>query len=80
MTTMDESAVAAILMEQLGVAREEITTEARLRDDLGADSLDITEIVMKIEDRFGVTFEDEDAKDDVTVGQVHATLERLLAR
>jgi acyl carrier protein len=76
----DKAAVATILMEQLEVAPEQITPDARLRDDLGADSLDIAEIVMQIEDYFGVTMDDDDASDEVTVGRIYAALERLLGQ
>lgn len=74
------AAVAAILMDQLEVKPEQITPEARLKEDLGADSLDIVEIVMKLEDQFQITIEDEASEGVETVEHIHETLTRLLGR
>lgn len=61
--------VKGIVVEQLGVAEEEVATEASFVDDLGADSLDVVELVMALEEEFGVEIPDEDAEKIVTVGQ-----------
>jgi acyl carrier protein len=61
--------VKGIVVDQLGVAEEEVTTEASFVDDLGADSLDVVELVMALEEEFGVEIPDEDAEKIVTVGE-----------
>jgi acyl carrier protein len=61
--------VKGIVVEQLGVAEEEVTTEASFVDDLGADSLDVVELVMALEEEFGVEIPDEHAEKIVTVGE-----------
>jgi acyl carrier protein len=67
-----------ILVECLGVKAEQLTPEARFMDDLGADSLTITEIIMAVEERFGITVSDEQAERAQTVGQLRELLEELL--
>ncbi len=57
-----EERVKAIIVEQLGVDAEEVTTEAGFVDDLGADSLDTVELIMAFEEEFGVEISDEDAE------------------
>ena len=57
-----EDRVRGIIVEQLGVAAEEVTPEASFIDDLGADSLDIVELVMAIEEAFDLEIPDEDAE------------------
>ena len=54
--------VKSIIVEQLGVDAEEVTLEASFTDDLGADSLDIVELVMAFEEEFGIEIPDEDAE------------------
>jgi acyl carrier protein len=54
--------VKAIIAEQLGVKPEEVTPEASFIDDLGADSLDTVELVMALEEEFGIEIPDEDAE------------------
>ena len=56
-----EQRVAGIIIEQLGVSAEEIAPEASFMDDLGADSLDIVELVMAIEEEFDIEIPDEHA-------------------
>lgn len=63
-----EERVIAIISEQLSVAKEDINLEARFQEDLKADSLDIVEIVMELEDEFKVTIPDEDYEKIKTVG------------
>jgi len=60
--------VKSIISEQLGVKQEEVTPEASFIDDLGADSLDTVELVMALEEEFGVEIPDEDAEKITTVG------------
>ena len=60
----------AIIVEQLGVADTAVTMEASFIDDLGADSLDIVELVMAIEEEFDIEIPDSDAEKVVTVGDV----------
>jgi acyl carrier protein len=56
-----------VLVEVLGVKEEDIKTESRFVDDLGADSLDLVELIMAFEDKFGIEISDEDAEKIVTV-------------
>ncbi len=60
--------VKKIISDQLGVKQEEVTDEAKFIDDLGADSLDTVELVMALEEEFGIEMPDEDAEKMVTVG------------
>ncbi|NLG85115.1 MAG: acyl carrier protein [Firmicutes bacterium] len=60
--------VKEIIVEQLGVDEEEVTLQASFVDDLGADSLDIVELVMALEEEFDMEIPDEDAEKIVTVG------------
>ncbi len=60
--------ITEIIVEQLGVKPEEVTVEASFVDDLGADSLDTVELVMALEEEFGVEIPDEDAEKIQTVG------------
>lgn len=62
------SKVKDIVVEQLGVDEEEVTEQASFVDDLGADSLDIVELVMALEEEFDLEIPDEDAEKIVTVG------------
>jgi acyl carrier protein len=54
--------VKSIIVEQLGVDADEVTLEASFTDDLGADSLDIVELVMAFEEEFGLEIPDEEAE------------------
>lgn len=67
MSTNIEQKVKAIIMEQLGVSEEEVKPEASFVDDLGADSLDLVELVMALEEEFGQEIPDEDAEKITTV-------------
>lgn len=58
-----------IISEQLGVKKEEIKPESSFIDDLGADSLDTVEVVMALEEEFGIEIPDEDAEKITTVGE-----------
>ncbi len=60
--------VKAIIVDQLGVEESEVAMEASFVDDLGADSLDIVELVMALEEEFGLEIPDEEAEKIRTVG------------
>ena len=62
--------VKGIIVDQLGVAETSVTMEASFIDDLGADSLDIVELVMALEEEFDMEIPDADAEKVVTVGDV----------
>ena len=65
-----EEKVKHIIVEQLGVDAEEVKPEASFVDDLGADSLDVVELVMALEEEFGLEISDEDAEKLASVKQV----------
>lgn len=60
--------VKKIVVDQLGVSEDQVTPEAKFIEDLGADSLDLVELVMAFEDEFGSDIPDEDSEKLVTVG------------
>ncbi len=67
--------VKAIIVDLLGVEPEKVTPEARFREDLEADSLDLVELIMRLEDEFGSQISDEEAQKIQTVGQAVAFVE-----
>lgn len=71
--------VKEIIMERLGVSEEKITPEASFINDLGADSLDTVELMMELEEAFGVSIEDEEAEKIQTVKDAVDYLEKKLA-
>jgi acyl carrier protein len=71
--------VKSIIAEQLGVKPEEVTSEASFVDDLGADSLDTVELVMALEEEFGIEIPDEDAEKITTVADAIKYIEEKSA-
>jgi acyl carrier protein len=67
MSAAVEEKVKKIIIDQLGVDEAEVTSEAKFIDDLGADSLDTVELVMALEEEFGIEIPDEDAEKITTV-------------
>ena len=73
-----EERVSKIVVEQLGVSRDEVVADASFIDDLGADSLDIVELVMAMEEEFDIEIPDEDAEKIQTIGAAIAYLKGKL--
>jgi acyl carrier protein len=71
--------IKSIIAEQLGVKQEEVTENAKFIDDLGADSLDTVELVMALEEEFGIEIPDEDAEKMTTVGEAIKYIEQKAA-
>lgn len=63
-----EERVKELIVQQLGVSESEVVPEAKFVDDLGADSLDLVELVMALEDEYGIEIPDDDAEKILTVG------------
>ena len=61
--------IREVLTERLSVEEADINEEANFQEDLGADSLDLVEMIMELEDQFGIKIPDEDAQQIQTVGQ-----------
>ena len=68
MTTIFER-IRKVTVDQLGVSEEEVTPSSSFVDDLGADSLDLVELIMAFEDKFGAEISDEAAQKITTVGE-----------
>ncbi|RAV19992.1 acyl carrier protein [Paenibacillus contaminans] len=62
--------VKRIVVDRLGAEESKVTLEASFKEDLGADSLDVVELVMELEDEFDMEISDEDAEKITTVGEV----------
>jgi acyl carrier protein len=71
--------VKKIIVEQLGVEENEVTPEASITDDLGADSLDQVELVMAFETEFGIDIPDEEAEKIKTVGDAVTKIDAVAA-
>src|SRR3954447_8736496 len=74
----DGEVVTEILTRELGVSESQLTHDAKLREDLGADSLTLVEMNMALEDRFNLTIPDERSEAVQTVGDVFELLAELL--
>jgi len=72
--------VKKITKEQLGVLDNQINPEAKFKDDLGADSLDVLEVTMALEEEFGIEISDEDLVDVATVRQIVDYISRQVAQ
>ncbi len=70
--------VQKVLAEQFEIDPDTITPETNIYDDLGADSLDAVELVMSLEDEYGITIPDEVANELVTVGKITEYLEKVI--
>lgn len=70
--------VKKIIEEQLMVDESEITEDATFIDDLGADSLDVVEMIMELEDEFGIEIPDEDVEKITTVGEAIEYIRKLV--
>ena len=77
-TTLER--VQAIIVDLLGVDAAKVTPEARFREDLEADSLDLVELIMAFEEEFGGEISDEDAQKITTVGQAVEYLEAHMVK
>lgn len=71
--------IVKIIADLLGVEPEKVTMDARFREDLGADSLDLVELVMAFEEEFGGTISDEEAQKIKTVGDAVQYIEARMA-
>ncbi len=67
--------VKSVIVELLGVDEAKVTPEAKFREDLEADSLDLVELIMAFEEKFGGEISDEDAQKITTVGEAVAYIE-----
>lgn len=77
-TTFDS--VRDIIVELLGVDASKVTETARFREELGADSLDLVELIMAFEEKFGAEISDEDAQSITTVGEAVKYIEARKAK
>lgn len=78
LTDAEVARIQDILIDQLHIQREQVTPEARIEDDLGADSLDVVEIAMNTEEAFGLTLPDEQAEKVKTVQDLYDAVGALL--
>ena len=74
-----ESQLSGLLVDELGIERESITMDARFEEDLEVDSLGVVELLMALEDNFGVKIPDEEAEQITTVGEAVDLVEKKLA-
>ena len=69
--------IQEMLAEELNLPASKVTADAKIVEDLGADSLDVVELLSRLEDEFGVTIPDEDVENLVTIRDVANELEKL---
>ena len=74
-----EARVKTIIIEKFGVSESEVTSEANFTNDLSADSLDRVELIMEIEDEFGISIPEEQAEKIATVGDAVKYVEEKVA-
>jgi acyl carrier protein len=77
MVEASDNKIKQIIAEKLDIALEQVTDHAKFIDDLGADSLDVVELIMTLEDEFNIEITDEDAEKIATVGNAIAFIKRL---
>jgi acyl carrier protein len=80
MLTATEDRVVEIVCENLGVSKEQVTRSTAFLEDVGADSLDVVELVMELEEEFEITIPDDQAERIRTVGEAVDYIERELAK
>ncbi len=73
-----ESKLTDLLVDELGIERDDITQEAKFEEDLDVDSLGVVELLMALEDNFGVKIPDEEAEQITTVGEAVDLVEATL--
>ncbi len=71
--------VTKIIVDRLGVEEAEVKLDAKFKEDLGADSLDVVELVMELEDEFDMEISDEDAENITTVGDAVSYIQGTLS-
>ena len=69
--------IQAMLAEALNLPLEKVTPNAKIVDDLGADSLDVVELLSQLEDEYGITIPDDEVENLITVADVAAEVEKL---
>jgi acyl carrier protein len=69
--------IQAMLAEALNLPLEKVTADAKIVDDLGADSLDVVELLSRLEEEYGIMIPDEDVENLATVADVAAQIEKL---
>jgi len=80
LTEKEMAAVQDLLIDKLGVKREQLVPDAKIKEDLGADSLDTVDIIMGLEEEFELTIADDAAEQVQTVDDVYVLLAKLLGR
>ena len=80
LTEKEMAAVQDLLIDKLGVKREQLLPDAKIKEDLGADSLDTVDIIMCLEEEFELTIADDAAEQVQTVDDVYNLLAKLLGR
>lgn len=70
--------IVKVVVDQLGVKEEDVKSDARFVEDLGADSLDTVELVMALEEEFGIEIPDDDAEKAKTVGDVVSYIDKKI--
>ena len=70
--------IQAMLAESLNISVEKVTADAKIVEDLGADSLDVVELLSRLEDEYGVVIPDDEVENLVTVGDVATEIEKLV--
>ncbi|MDE0594211.1 MAG: acyl carrier protein [Akkermansiaceae bacterium] len=78
MSENSEAKIKDIIVEQLGVNADQVTPEAKMIEDLGADSLDAVELVMAIEEEFGIEIPDEAAEKLSAVGDIITYIDKVV--